>query len=69
MFATFNLTMSLLNKTSARKFIIDYAKATRGHPFNKVSNQFINEVEASLRNIITAKIHRHPSKGKTLMGD
>ena len=59
---------SLLNKTHVKKFALDYANANRAHKFERVSAQFIEEIESQLRLVIAGRVQSHPSKGKTLMG-
>jgi predicted AAA+ superfamily ATPase len=59
---------SLLNKSHVKKFALAYAQANRGGRFERVSAQFIEEVEAELRLSIGKRIMTQPSKGKTLMG-
>jgi hypothetical protein len=61
--------MALINKAHVKKFALDYAKAQRGERFERVSAQFLEEVNAAVINTIRSKVQRHPSKGKTLMGD
>lgn len=59
--------MNLLNRAAVRRFALDYARRNRTHPFSRVSEDFMEQVEAALRASIQARIDRHPSKGKTLL--
>jgi hypothetical protein len=49
-----------------RKWALDYARTNRAHPFTRVSEQFLNMIEAAVKNAIIERIRRHPSRGKTL---
>ena len=56
----------LLNPTRVRQFALDMAKQERYHHFTAVSVEFIQGIDAKLRNVIRDKITRHPSRGKRL---
>jgi hypothetical protein len=59
--------MSLLNKSHVRQFALDSAKTLRpAHPFNRVSQEFLDRVEGNLRQFIANEIRRLPSVGKTI---
>lgn len=59
--------MSLLNRKAVRERALDFAANNgRGNRFERVSNTFINRIEAKLNNIILDEVKRHPSVGKTL---
>jgi len=55
----------LLSKTHVRQFALD-ASQTMGRPFTRVSQEFIDEVEADLRQMVLKKIRTRPSIGITL---
>lgn len=52
--------------THVKRLALAYAKATRSHPFERVSSSFLLAVEATTRAFILDRVKRHPSKGKTL---
>ena len=57
---------NLLNRAAVRRFALDYAKLTRSHKFERVSEGFLIRCQIELRNFVVDRINRHPSKGKTL---
>jgi len=59
-----NDSMTLLNRAAVKRHIIGLAIAT-GRPFTRVSKSAIDNIEASLRAIISAKLHSAKG-GKTL---
>ena len=58
--------MSLLNKSKVRAYALQLSEENRGGKFTRVSSDFIDRIEAKLRNIIRQEIHAHPSVGTTL---
>jgi hypothetical protein len=56
----------LLNPTRVRQYALDLAKRERHHHFTAVSVEFIQRIDAKLRNLIHDEIKRHPSRGKRL---
>ena len=56
----------LLNPVKVRQYALELAKRERHHSFTAVSVEFIERIDARLRNIIHDEIQRHPSKGKRL---
>ncbi len=57
---------NLINRTSAKKFILRRFKELRaGPPMTRVSQQYIDELEAWLKNKIVGDIQSHPSIGVT----
>jgi hypothetical protein len=57
---------SLLNKSYTRKFILNRFKEMRsGKPMTRVSNQYLDDLEAHLRKKIFQDIKSHPSIGVT----
>lgn len=56
----------VINRDYVRRWALDYASTNRCHKFNRVSEQFLNAIEASTKSAIRDRIMRHPSKGKTL---
>ena len=56
----------LLNPVRLRQYALDVAKRERHHEFTAVSVEFIQRIDAKLRNLILDEIKRHPSKGKRL---
>jgi len=56
----------LLNPAKVRRYALDIAKRERHHHFTAVSVEFIQRIDAKLRNLILDEIKRHPSRGKRL---
>lgn len=56
---------SLLNRKYTKMVTLDLVKS-RSHEFTRVSPEFLNRVEAQIRNFIEAEIQRLPSVGKTI---
>lgn len=56
---------SLLNKTETKRYVLAVAQE-RAHEFSRVSQDFLDRIEARLRNNIRAEINSLPSKGKTI---
>ncbi|KKN99001.1 hypothetical protein LCGC14_0142460 [marine sediment metagenome] len=58
--------MSLLNRAAVKKFIlVRFEEMRAGRPMSRVSKEFLDTLEADLRNTIEFEIMRHPSIGKT----
>lgn len=57
--------MKLINATNVKQLSLHLAEQ-RAHKFTRVSKDFLERVEARLRNIIIDEVKDHPSKGKTL---
>ena len=58
----------LVNAKAVRDYALAQKSATaRG--FSRVSESFIDEIDAALANLIAARVRSHPSVGKTLMAD
>jgi len=58
--------MNLCNKKALRAHILERAKATRYHPFTRVSAETLEQCEAQLTNYIDKQLGMLPSKGKTI---
>jgi len=57
---------NLLNKSATRQFVLRRFKELRaGPPMTRVSQQYLNELEAWLKNKIIGDIETHPSIGVT----
>jgi len=58
---------SLLNKKACKELALRFAKDNRkGCDFNRVSKQFLDDLECLVRNRITGAVMRHPTLGKTI---
>ena len=58
---------SLLNKAQCKKFALRWAKECRtGWKPERVSKQFIDDLETKVRLLIQSSIKRHPTVGKTI---
>jgi hypothetical protein len=58
--------MGLINRAKVKRTALDLAPALRAHPFSRVSDGFLDEIEAFVLAEIKRKIKRAPSKGATL---
>lgn len=59
--------MSLLNKRQVKAYTLAQAEQHRAHKFTRVGSDFYVKCEAHLRTFIAQYVHRHPSKGKTIL--
>lgn len=57
----------LINKKNVKELALQQSKEQRAGRFKRVSHKFLLAVNESLRVIISERVRRHPSKGKTLM--
>lgn len=58
---------SLLNSKACRDFALAAAKTYRSaHPFERVSKEFLDQLNADLRNVIVNRVKALPSVGKTI---
>ena len=58
---------SLINKAQCKKFALRWAKECRtGWKPDRVSKQFIDDIEIKVRLMIQSAIKRHPTIGKTI---
>ncbi len=56
----------VINRDYVKRWALDYASTNRMHKFSRVSESFLNTIEADTKSAIRNRIMRHPSKGKTL---
>jgi hypothetical protein len=57
----------LINQKHVKNYALYQAKALRPfHPFTRVSKNFLERVEAAVRQAVINEIKAHPSKGTTL---
>jgi hypothetical protein len=56
----------LINKARVRQLALDYAKKTRAHEWTRVSQEFLDRIEAQTAEAIRREINRAPSVGSTL---
>ena len=57
---------SFINKKALRAYILERVKASRYHPFTRVSAGTFEQCEAALKNYIDRQLDMLPSKGKTI---
>jgi len=58
---------SLINRTECRKFALRWAQEHRkGWTTNRVSKQFLDDLDAKVRIMIQTAIKRHPTVGQTI---
>lgn len=55
----------LINKAAVKKFALEIAKL-RYHKFTRVSQQFLDDMDALVRTAIRNRVAGAPSKGQTL---
>lgn len=56
----------LLNRSSVKKFALDYAAEHKYHKYSQVSAEFLDRVSRHLKCWIEEAVDRQPSKGKTI---
>jgi hypothetical protein len=59
-------TSSVINRAYARKFMLEHAKDNRYHPFKRVSEQTLNDLEEATKRWIRNHVDKAPSRGVTL---
>jgi hypothetical protein len=60
-------SMPLINRTHVRNFLLEHARATRPHnKFNRVSEETLRDIHEAVRQMLIARVHRTPSKGRTM---
>ena len=58
---------SLINRAQCKKFALRWAQENRkGWATNRVSKQFLDDLDAKVRLMIQSAIKRHPSVGQTI---
>jgi len=56
-----------INITNCKKLALGFAKENRkGCSFNRVSQQFLDDIDTMVRNKITSAVMHHPTIGKTI---
>lgn len=59
--------MKYINQKNCRDFTLEAAKTHRpAHPFERVSKEFLEQLDREVRNIIIQKVKALPSVGKTV---
>ena len=56
----------LINKAACRRYIFDYAKATRYHEFGRIEPCVFDELNGVLRKHMRHVVARNPSCGRTI---
>jgi|GEM_PF-4512122 len=60
-------SMPFINRTAVRNFLLEHAKATRPHnKFRRVSEETLRDIHEAVRQMLIARVHRTPSKGRTM---
>jgi hypothetical protein len=60
-------SMPFINRRAVRDFLLEHAKGTRPfNKFNRVSEETLREIHEAVRQMLMARVHRAPSKGRTL---
>lgn len=60
------MTLRFIKTSAVRRFLLDYAKATRGHTWTRVSPEAIAQVDAAAQRAAERIVDQHPSIGKTI---
>ena len=55
----------ILNRSAARRYALEFARANRPK-FTRVSQEFLDRIEARAKAVIQTEVQRHPSPGVTL---
>lgn len=58
--------MIILNQARVKRLALDIARRQRTHKFTRVSQEFIQRIDASLKVLIVREINALPSKGRTI---
>ncbi len=59
--------MKYINQKNCRDFTLEAAKTHRpAHPFERVSKEFLEQLDREVRNLIINKVKALPSVGKTI---
>ena len=56
----------LINRTNCKKYSLEISERFKGGKFTRVSAQFLDDVEETVRVTIYKKVMNHPSLGRTL---
>ena len=57
---------AFINRAAVRDFLLDQARSTRTHKFERVSSETLQMVNEAVRQYCIALVRRLPSKGKTI---
>lgn len=55
-----------LCRSEVRKFLLEHARSTRTHKFDRVSEETLVAINERVRAVMIEQVHRLPSKGKTI---
>jgi hypothetical protein len=59
--------VKFINAKACRDFALEAAKVHRpAHPFERVSKEFLEQLNNDIRNLIISRVRNHPSVGKTI---
>lgn len=58
--------MKLINVKHTKQCALDVSTEVRQGKFKRVSQDFLNRIDAKVRNLIVAEVKAHPSVGQTL---
>lgn len=61
-----NRLSRVINRAYVKQWALDYANDKRFHKFSRVSEDFLNAIEAATKAAIRDRVDRAASKGKTL---
>lgn len=58
--------MNLINRAQVRRLLLETAKQTRAHKFERVSTQTLDDINNEVRRVCSRTVQQLPSKGKTI---
>ena len=58
--------MTLINRKSIRRFLLDYAARSRAHSYTRVAPEVYDRIEAGVREQCRRIVQSQPSAGKTI---
>lgn len=58
--------MKLINVKHTKQYALDVSTEVRQGKLKRVSQDFLNRIDAKARNLIVAEVKAHPSVGQTL---
>jgi hypothetical protein len=59
--------MSLINQSKVKALALAVSASNRNGRFTRVGKSFLQRIEAHVAAAVRGEVHRHPSKGKTLL--
>lgn len=57
---------AFINRAAVRDFLLEEAKRTRAHKYNRVSGETLTRINEWVRSSMVAHVRHLPSRGKTI---